>query len=375
MKTLGGLHPVDVILRRLRDDYCDPLELRADSLLGVPGLLQAARDGTVAIANAIGTGVLQTPALIPFLPGLCRALLGEDLKLPSVETWWCGEPDILEHVIAHLPEMVIKPTYPLGPTDPIFGARLDRGAIDNLAASIRAAPNRWVAQRHVAPSTVPVIEGDELRPRPVVLRSFVVAEGSGGYQVMPGALGLVGGVDDADISIARGARSKDTWVISDSPVSEFSLLRPTVEPIELTRGGGDLPSRVADNFFWLGRYAERAEAIARLGRIICTRLAEPRDSQSLAGDLAPLVASLRALDHGGVGDRAGGASAAGRGRRIEPDHARDAVRRGAVGLARRLGAGDRSGGTGHPRSTVHGYLDSGVGAGARAGRCRAGRPR
>jgi uncharacterized circularly permuted ATP-grasp superfamily protein/uncharacterized alpha-E superfamily protein len=295
LKTLGGLHPVDVILRRLRDDYCDPLELRADSLLGVPGLLQAARDGTVAIANAIGTGVLQTPALIPFLPGLCRALLGEDLKLPSVETWWCGEPDILEHVIAHLPEMVIKPTYPLGPTDPIFGARLDRGAIDNLAASIRAAPNRWVAQRHVAPSTVPVIEGDELRPRPVVLRSFVVAEGSGGYQVMPGALGLVGGVDDADISIARGARSKDTWVISDSPVSEFSLLRPTVEPIELTRGGGDLPSRVADNFFWLGRYAERAEAIARLGRIICTRLAEPRDSQSLAGDLAPLVASLRAL--------------------------------------------------------------------------------
>jgi uncharacterized circularly permuted ATP-grasp superfamily protein/uncharacterized alpha-E superfamily protein len=295
LKTLGGLHPVDVILRRLRDDYCDPLELRADSLLGVPGLLQAARDGTVAVANAIGTGVLQTPALIPFLPGLCRVLLGEELKLPSVETWWCGQADILEHVIAHLPEMVVKPTYPLGPTDPIFAGRLDRGALDNLAATIRAAPNRWVAQRQVAPSTVPVIEGDELKPRPVVLRTFVVAEGSGGYQAMPGGLGLVGGVDEADISIARGARSKDTWVISDTPVSEFSLLRPTVEPVELTRGGGDLPSRVADNFFWLGRYAERAEASARLGRIICTRLAEPRDSKSLAGDLAPLVASLRAL--------------------------------------------------------------------------------
>jgi uncharacterized circularly permuted ATP-grasp superfamily protein/uncharacterized alpha-E superfamily protein len=295
LKTLGGLHPVDVILRRLRDDYCDPLELRADSLLGVPGLLQAARDGTVAVANAIGTGVLQTPALIPFLPGLCRALLGEELKLPSVETWWCGQPDILEHVLAHLPEMVVKPTYPLGPTDPIFAQRLDRGALENLAATIRAAPRRWVAQRQVAPSTVPVIEGDELRPRPVVLRSFVVAEASGGYQAMPGALGLVGGVDEADISIARGARSKDTWVISDSPVSEFTLLRLTVEPVELTRGGGDLPSRVADNFFWLGRYAERAEAIARLGRIICTRLAEPRDSTLLAGDLAPLVASLRAV--------------------------------------------------------------------------------
>jgi uncharacterized circularly permuted ATP-grasp superfamily protein/uncharacterized alpha-E superfamily protein len=295
LKTLGGLHPVDVILRRLRDEYCDPLELRPDSLLGVPGLVQAARDGTVAVANAIGTGVLQTPALIPFLPGICRALLGEELKLASVETWWCGQPEILDHVIAHLPEMVLKPTYPLGPTDPVFAGRLDRGALDTLIATIRAAPGRWVAQRQVAPSLVPVIEGDELRPRPVVLRSFVVADGGGGYQAMPGALGLCGGPGEADISIARGARSKDTWVISDSPVSEFSLLRPTVEPVELTRGGGDLPSRVADNFFWLGRYAERAEAIARLGRIICTRLAEPRDPQFLAGDLAPLVASLRAL--------------------------------------------------------------------------------
>ncbi len=295
LKTLGGLHPVDVILRRLRDDYCDPLELRPDSLLGVPGLLQAARDGAVAVANALGTGVLQTPALIPFLPGICRLLLGEELKLASVETWWCGQPEILAHVLAHLPEMVIKPTYPLGPTDPIFAGRLDRGALDNLAATIQAAPGRWVAQRQVAPSTVPVIEGDDLRPRPVVLRSFVVADGGRGYQVMPGALGLCGGAGEADISIARGARSKDTWVISDSPVSEFSLLRPTVEPVELTRGGGDLPSRVADNFFWLGRYAERAEAIARLGRIICTRLAEPRDPQLLAGDLAPLVAALRAL--------------------------------------------------------------------------------
>src|SRR5262249_44589383 len=142
-------------------------------LLGVPGLLQAARDGTVAVANAIGTGVLQTPAFIPFLPGLCRMLLGEELKLPSVETWWCGEPDILEHVISNLHEMVIKPTYPLGPTDPIFGARLDKGATETLAATLRATPGRFVAQRHVPPSTVPVIEGDELKPRPVVLRSFV----------------------------------------------------------------------------------------------------------------------------------------------------------------------------------------------------------
>ncbi len=294
LKTLGGLHPVDVILRRLRDDYCDPLELRPDSLLGVPGLLQAARDGSVAIANAIGTGVAQTPALIPFLPAICRALLGEELKLTSIETWWCGERSVLDYVVEHLEDMVVKPTYPMGPTDPIFGGRLDAAARATLVDALRARPANFVAQRHVAPSTVPVIEGDELRARPVVLRSFVVAGGPAGSQVMPGALALVGGANDADISIARGARSKDTWVISDGAVSEFSLLRPTVQPIELTRGGGDLPSRVADNFFWLGRYAERAEAIGRLGRIICLRLAEPPGPGAVANRLAPLVGALHA---------------------------------------------------------------------------------
>ena len=232
LKTLGGLHPVDVIMRRLNDDYCDPLELRAESLLGVPGLVQAARDGTVAIANAIGSGVVQTPALIPFLPGLCRALLGDELALPSVETWWCGQPDILGHVLGHFEDMVIKPAYPAGPTEPIFVGRLEAGVARKLEAQIRAAPARYVAQRRVTPSTVPVIEGDELRPRSLVLRAFAVADGVDGYQTMPGALAVVGGgVNDADISMARGARSKDTWVISDGAVSEFTLLRSPAQPV------------------------------------------------------------------------------------------------------------------------------------------------
>jgi uncharacterized circularly permuted ATP-grasp superfamily protein/uncharacterized alpha-E superfamily protein len=297
LKTLGGLHPVDVILRRLNDDYCDPLELRAESLLGVPGLVQAMRDGNVAIANVIGAGVVQTPALIPFLPSLCRALLGEELLLRSVETWWCGQPDILAHVLEHIGEMVIKPAYPAGPgpsADPMFGAKLDEEGVRKLAASMRAAPGRFVAQRRVMPSTVPVIDGDELRERSLVLRTFVVADGVDGYQTMPGALAVVGGTaDEIDISIARGARSKDTWVISDGAVSEFSLLRPPAQPVVLTRGGGDLPSRVADNFFWLGRYAERAEAIARLARVVCLRLAD-RGRRSFAADLTPLIEALRA---------------------------------------------------------------------------------
>jgi len=293
LKTLGGLHPVDVILRRLNDDYCDPLELRPESLLGVPGLAQAARDGTVAIANALGSGVAQTPALIPFLPGLSRALLGEELALPSVETWWCGQPDVLAHVLAHLDDMVIKPAYPQGPTDPVFVARLDAAAKQKLLASMQAAPAKYVAQRRVTPSTVPVISGDELHPRSLVLRSFVVADGLDGYQTMPGALSVVGGsADDSDVSMARGARSKDTWVISDGAVSEFTLLRSPAQPVELTRGGGDLPSRVADNFFWLGRYAERAEAIARLARVVCLRLAD-RGRRAFASNLEPLIAALQ----------------------------------------------------------------------------------
>ena len=159
---------------------------------------------------------------------------------------------------------------------------------------MRAAPGRYVAQRRITPSTVPVIDGDELHPRSLVLRTFVVADGVDGYQTMPGALAVVGGGrDETDISMARGARSKDTWVISDGAVSEFTLLRPPAQPVELTRGGGDLPSRVADNFFWLGRYAERAEAIARLARVICLRLAD-RGRRSFAINLVPLVAALQA---------------------------------------------------------------------------------
>jgi uncharacterized circularly permuted ATP-grasp superfamily protein/uncharacterized alpha-E superfamily protein len=320
LKTLGGLHPVDVILRRLNDDWCDPLELRPESLLGVPGLLQAARDGQVAIANALGAGVVQTPALTPFLPSLCRALLGEELRLGSVETWWCGQPEILSHVLAHLPEMVVKPAYPAGaagaliaptpgtPSEPgeaVFGAHLDREGLEKLAAAMRAAPGRFVAQRRVMPSTVPVIEGDELRPRSLVLRTFVVADGVDGYETMPGALSVVGGAaDEIDVSIARGARSKDTWVISEGEVSEFSLLRPPAQAVAPIRGGGDLPSRVADNFFWLGRYAERAESIARLARVICLRLAD-RGRRAFAADFAPLVAALRAQTRVASGAAAG----------------------------------------------------------------------
>ncbi len=293
LKTLGGLHRVDVVLRRLNDDFCDPLELRADSALGVPGLLQAVREGNVAVANALGSAVVQSAAFMPFLPGICRALLGEELKLPAIETWWCGEPRVLAHVLAQLPDMVIKPAFPMGRSEPIFCDELDAEARESLRARLQAAPAQFVAQRRATLSTTPLWESGELQPRRLLLRSFLVNEApeaeSGGYRMMPGGLAVVAARDQRhDISIQRGAASQDTWVLADGPVSTLSLLRPPGAPVELSRGGGDLPSRVADNLFWLGRYAERADALARLARTALARLpdgAEPSET---------LVSALRA---------------------------------------------------------------------------------
>ena len=210
VKTLGGLHRVDVIRRRLNDDFCDPLELRADSALGVPGLLEAVREGNVAIANALGSGVVQTAALMPFLPAVCRALLGEELALPSVETWWCGEPRVLAHVLAQLGDMVIKPAFPTGRIEPIFCDELDAAALVELRARLQANPSAWVAQRRATLSTTPLWEAGELKPRRLLMRSFAVSDAGsavgGGYHVMPGGLGVVAAGDQRhDISIQRGA--------------------------------------------------------------------------------------------------------------------------------------------------------------------------
>ena len=196
-----------------------------------------------------------------------------------------------------------------------------------------------------------------------MLRAFVVADGVDGYETMPGALAVVGGAaDEIDISIARGARSKDTWVISDGEVSEFSLLRPPAQPVALTRGGGDLPSRVADNFFWLGRYAERAEAIARLARVVCLRLAD-RGRRAFAADFAPLVAALRAQTRiaSGGADGVNGQRPAAR-RRAGTRGARRAVRHDPRGDAVRDRRVDRAGGAFGPRPAVDGQL---VGRGRR----------
>jgi uncharacterized circularly permuted ATP-grasp superfamily protein/uncharacterized alpha-E superfamily protein len=265
LKTVEGLRQVHVILRRVDGSFCDPLELRGDSFLGVPGLVDAVIAGNVKVANALGSGLIETAATMPFLPGLARHLLGERLKLPSVATWWCGQDYALNWVLDHLEEVVLKPAFPSRGMEPVFGAQLARAEKQSLTGQLRARPYEYVAQEQVALSAAPVWDNGRLLPRSVVLRTYVLNTATG-WAAMPGGLVRVAGSEGPVVSMQKGGHSKDAWVLWDSPVDTFSLLRPRDQPVELRRGTADLPSRVADNLFWLGRYAERGENIARLLR-------------------------------------------------------------------------------------------------------------
>jgi uncharacterized circularly permuted ATP-grasp superfamily protein/uncharacterized alpha-E superfamily protein len=296
LKTLGGLQPVDVILRRVNDDFCDPLELQPDSLLGVPGLCEAARSGNVAIANPLGSGVLQTRTILPYLAGLSRALLGEELLLPSVKTWWCGDAEALREASATFEDVMVKAAFEQGFAEPIFTAQLDRRERAELLARIHKHPRRFVIQDHVRGSTTPAISDGTLVPRALAMRCFAVA-GRSGHIVMPGGLSRVASAESGtEFSMQLGADSKDTWVLAHGSISHFSLLPPSNRSAPLSRGGGDLPSRAGDNLYWLGRYAERAEAVARLARVVCSRLSDFATQNELerSSEFVPLLRALGA---------------------------------------------------------------------------------
>ncbi len=273
LKTLEGLKPVDVILRRVDDSFCDPIELRSDSFLGVAGLVEAVRAGNVVVANALGSGLIESPAFMPFLPSLCRHLLGEPLKIPSVATWWCGQPQPLEYVLDNLDFLVIKPAFPAFGLEPVFGGKLTGEERSRTIARLRERPYAYSGQEIVDLSTTPVWFENGLSPRRVVLRVFLAASGDS-WVAMPGGLARVSpSLDTPVVSMQRGGGSKDTWVLSNRPVDVFTLHHPPDQPLNLHRGEGtDLPSRAADHIFWLGRYAERSEHLARVLRCILVRL-------------------------------------------------------------------------------------------------------
>ncbi len=292
LKTLGGLERVDVILRRVDDGYCDPLSLRGDSALGVAGLTHAVRAGNVAVANALGTGVIETRALLPFLPALARALLGEELLVPSADTYYCGRPDDLAYVRDNLESLVVTPTFPVGDRRRRYvGASLTAAARGELLARIEASPTQFVAQSDLVFATSPSWSLGAIAPRPVALLTFAARAGSK-YEVLPGGLARVAPeARSRDISMQRGSSSKDAWVLADGPVSTITLLHRSGQPLAVSRAGGDLPSRAADDLFWLGRYAERAEFTARLMRTLTANLGES-STYGGPGALAPLSHAL-----------------------------------------------------------------------------------
>ena len=268
LKTLSGLKPVHAILRRLDDDFCDPLELNADSILGVAGLTDASRRGHVLVANSLGSNLLQSGALLGFLPVLCRQMLGQSLLMPSVATWWCGETKALEVVIDNLHDLIIKPAFPQIRENPIFGADLDSAQRDALVQKLRAQPENYIAQEMVNISQAPIWDSSAMRisSLAVGLRVYACATPNG-YVVMPGGLTRVAtGLDGRVITMQRGGTSKDTWITAPNSVSHHSLIRRTTSSQDLVRGNTHLSSRMVENLYWFGRYAVRNNHIARLLR-------------------------------------------------------------------------------------------------------------
>ncbi|MDB5446520.1 MAG: hypothetical protein JWQ97_1837 [Phenylobacterium sp.] len=310
VRTIAGLKRADVILRRVDADFMDPLELNSSSHLGTPGLLEAIRAGGVAVLNMPGSGVLESKALLGFLPRLCRRILGEDLKMPNVATWWCGQSRERERVERHLDELALAPAFNV--TDaPLARPRMvgDMAPDEREAvlARFRDRPGDFVGQEVVRLSTMPVLREGRLEPAPFVLRVYA-AWTPQGWQIMPGGFCRTSErMDMRAISMGEDARTADVWVIDDKPVDKMTLLA-SKDDVKVRRIMGNLPSRAADNLFWLGRYLERAEATLRLVRSLCTSLMDPESAIHGSGDtlvgLQQLLIDWGALDEEALGGRA-----------------------------------------------------------------------
>jgi uncharacterized circularly permuted ATP-grasp superfamily protein/uncharacterized alpha-E superfamily protein len=278
VRTIAGLKRADVLWRRVDADFIDPIELNHASRLGVPRLLSAIRDGNTVVANMPGAGFIESRALLGFMPGLCRHLLGEELAMPNIATWWCGQADARAKVLTDFSQMSIAGAF--GERVPGFETEqhvlpemLAAADAQRLRAAIEARGVDYVGQEIVRLSTTPVWEQGRLQPRPFVLRVYAAATPDG-WQVMPGGFCLISDKTDARaVSMGEGVTSADVCVLSEKPVVLETLL-PSQEEIGVRRILGNLPSRAADNLFWYGRYLERAEAVLRIVRCLCSRSVE-----------------------------------------------------------------------------------------------------
>lgn len=294
LKSLEGLQEVDVIVRRVDDSYCDPLEFRSTSQLGVAGLLEAVRRGNVAIANPLGSSILENPGLLAFLPRLSRYFLNQELILSSVATWWCGQRRERDFVLQNLDSLVIKPINRGIHNHAVFAGTLSAAEKLQLRDLIIAKPHLFIGQEKVSFSTLPAFIDQRIEPRNAVLRSFVVSDGSE-YVVMPGGLTRIARQkDNVVVSNQAGGISKDTWVLASEPEKHIPVwsnakrnqpVEPATEP---------LTSRAADNLFWVGRHLERIEMSARLLRTVLLKLKESQEFKDPA-DAGCLKVLLPAL--------------------------------------------------------------------------------
>jgi len=295
LKTLAGLVPIDVILSRGADRGIDPLELGGSSPHGVPGLLHAARRGNVTIANTPGSGLLESPVFMAFLPDLCRRYLREELLIPSIPTWWCGNPEHLAYIKANLENLVIKPAFsPSGDEELLVSEMSAEGRLRVLNL-LEQRPFDYIAQEFIARSAVPVFRDRRIQTGHLAIRAFMVSKGAE-FELMPGGLGRIAATTDPmQLSIVAGEGSKDLWVLADGPVHPVSLLTSEDKPVPLRRTSAVFPSRVADDLFWLGQSLDRADFLSRLLRSVVERL-----SAEESDDLPELPALVRALANQGV---------------------------------------------------------------------------
>ena len=310
LKTLQGLQPVHGLLKRLDDDWLDPLELRSDSTLGVPGLLQAVRSGNVLVANSPGSGFLESNALLGFMPALARKLLGQALHLPAIPSWWCGEAAALQDVLPRMQSCVIKPTYPYNTNrqsfEPVLGHRLSRQEQDEWAGRILRDPDAHTLQSWLPLSHQPTWQtgpdGDaSIQLRPVVLRVFAVSDAHGGWQVLPGGLARLG-TRDGIASMQRGGSSADVWVQSPvkPPTPPASAVAIPAASDAVAQRQRLVTSRAAENLFWMGRYTERTENTLRLVRLSLEILNGENQNQTCLLHFIHRMATRHGLVRAGV---------------------------------------------------------------------------
>ncbi|MBB4051972.1 putative circularly permuted ATP-grasp superfamily protein/putative alpha-E superfamily protein [Devosia subaequoris] len=278
VRTVAGLKPVSVLWRRLDASFADPLELRYDSHIGTPGMVEALRAGSISMINALGTGIMETRALAAFMPRLCKHLLGTGLELPEIATWWCGQGAEREFVLDNFDSLMIGPAFSTQlPFDDLRGTALGASMTAEQKADLKARIAKdggaYVGQEPVRLSTAPVYVDGKLEPRPITLRVYA-ARTEAGWTIMPGGFARVGSTTDTSaLAMQRGGQAADVWVLSSKPVEQVSLLPREGEKL-VRNAPGNLPSRAADNLIWLGRYAERCEATVRILRAYNARLAE-----------------------------------------------------------------------------------------------------